>query len=659
MSRPFRLRLLSLDLVFKRELVTVELAPYTYFYGEIGAGKSTIARIIDYCFGGKMDLSPAMQSEFVDATLNAVINEVPLSIGRRRDSATVQVMWGHDGGEHALALPARKADGVKLPGTEVEVLSDLLFHLAGVRPPRVRKSKLQAESTLERLSFRDLFWYCYLDQDAIDSAFFSLDDGLFKKRLKSRDVLRYVVGFHQERVAELESELTELQERRRELEGSATALSEALDAADVASEEEIVQRVADLEDERLAIEDEAAEIRRRQEDGEPVQHGLDTLRDEARRLSDEVEALDRAMVDVTDVADRDERYLNQLLMYGVKANRAAAARAVLSGVAFESCPRCAQDLPERGSADCAVCGQPEPTTGALTMSADILEADLQSRVNELKDALSRHRQQLRVMARRRAEFAEHRARLHGEIERTRRQYDSAFLSALLDVERRRAAVIQRVSDLQRLVALPRKVLDLRRQAAETRGEEAVVRERLDEARKAAERDQTNLRRLERLFLDCLVRSQLPGVQEDWEVKIRPPHFLPEVRDPETGDLAVTSFSNISSGGKKTLFKACFALAFHRLAEEVGAMLPTLLIIDSPMKNISERENRRQFEGFYNLVYELATGELSSTQFVLIDKEYLPPPEGTVSPLQRHMKPLESDTPVEDHEHPPLIPYYRG
>lgn len=77
------------------------------------------------------------------------------------------------------------------------------------------------------------------------------------------------------------------------------------------------------------------------------------------------------------------------------------------------------------------------------------------------------------------------------------------------------------------------------------------------------------------------------------------------------------------------------------------------MIDSPMKNISERENREQFKGFYNLVYDLKTSELKNTQFILIDKEYSPAPrESGLRIRGRHMKP-------GDDENPPLIPYYRG
>jgi hypothetical protein len=33
-----------------------------------------------------------------------------------------------------------------------------------------------SKSQLVRLSIHDMFWYCYLDQDSMDSSFFRLED---------------------------------------------------------------------------------------------------------------------------------------------------------------------------------------------------------------------------------------------------------------------------------------------------------------------------------------------------------------------------------------------------------------------------------------------------------------------------------------------------
>jgi hypothetical protein len=162
-----------------------------------------------------------------------------------------------------------------------------------------------------------------------------------------------------------------------------------------------------------------------------------------------------------------------------------------------------------------------------------------------------------------------------------------------------------------------------------------------------------------LFLDCLVRSEVPGITANDTVEISANSVLPELHSPGVADTTIASFSTLSSGGKKTLFKCCFAVAMHRLAVQVGAPLPEMLMIDSAMKNISERENRDQFKGFYNLIYQLKADELKNTQFILIDKEYTPPQRDLkLRVSNRHMKPNDPAKP-SDRENPPLIPYYYG
>ena len=156
-----------------------------------------------------------------------------------------------------------------------------------------------------------------------------------------------------------------------------------------------------------------------------------------------------------------------------------------------------------------------------------------------------------------------------------------------------------------------------------------------------------------------MRSRLSGFYTDDCVEMKSPHFLPEVKSAGGGDLAVTSFSNLGSGGKKTLFKSCFAVAVHRLASEIGALLPTLLIIDSPMKNTSERQNREQFESFMKMLYELSITELKDTQFIVVDKElFAPPGDYPRSFSSRLMRPNERGKNPKDNPNPPLIPYYQ-
>src|SRR5258708_2151308 len=158
-------------------------------------------------------MTPALQSEFVTTALSLTVDDTNIVLERERDSGQLLATWN----DQQVVIPARTPSGAEpvLQDTQVQILSDLIFHLHGVSSPRVRRSQLKDDSELERLSLRDLLWYCYLDQDSMDSSFFNLDaEAETYRRLKSRNVLRMILGIHQEKVAELEAALEEVRQRR-------------------------------------------------------------------------------------------------------------------------------------------------------------------------------------------------------------------------------------------------------------------------------------------------------------------------------------------------------------------------------------------------------------------------------------------------------------
>ena len=651
MSTKARFQLTKLVVFFSRATEEIVFTDVTYFFGQMGSGKTSIARLIDYCFGGGISLTPALLSEFVSARLYLKINENLVEIERPRDSDTVIVAWkNRDNDDFAVNIPISNGSGPVLVGTNVEVLSDVLYYLADLDPPKVRRSKIKENSDLQRLSFRELFWYCYIDQDNIDSSFFNLDEDANPfKRLKSKDVLRFLLGFHQEQVAELESRLHELQIQKAQYHEAAKSLKEALKEAFVGSVEEIDTTIASLKADIVKNEDLLDELKSGRID---LPHSVEFYRNEARYLGDEIEALNAAVHDTRKTIDQDRRHRNEILTLGVKVQRMAGARAVLGGVNFVSCPRCTQSLPPRSLNHCPVCDQMEPADGQDNLDPDVLKRDAKARVEELTDLIDLQEEQMRLMEHRRDELQALKFKVDANISTYTKDYDSAYLSNALRLEKENSQIDEKISQLQKLRLISLKVVDFETREFGVEAEQIEVRSDLKEARALAESDLSNLDLLKDLFKDCLIRSKFPGVDDSSIVHIAPKDFLPIVENPKIGDIAVTSFSNVSSGGKKTLYKACFAIAIHRLANEIGAFLPSLLIIDSPMKNISERENIDQFQNFHNLIYELATSEFRDTQIILIDKEYFNPAENLV--LNMSIRHMTLDKPV----YPPLIPYYQ-
>lgn len=650
-----KFRLIDIDLAFKRNHERITFDDFSYFYGQMGAGKSSIARLIDFCLGGDLgegEMTPALQMEFVSASLSLQVGESPLLLQRHTGSNQIRAQWSINEEQYEVLIPARIPAGAVLQGTEVEVLSDLIYFLAGRTPPKVRRSKIKEDSDLARLSLRDLLWFCYLDQDSMDSSFFHLEkDGDQWKRLKSRDVLRFLVGFYQEQVAELEVKLERLRTERLRCEAGASAIREVLSSAEIATEIELAVLRRGLEGKIQDAANRIADVRIRV--GSLRSHAMESLQEKARQMTQQLSEMEDASADIREIIAKDKAHKNELLALKMRFRRSQSAREVLGGVDFKDCPRCGNALPSRSPEACSVCGQVHSDAPSGALDERAAEQDLESRVAELTELIARHEAQLRRTERHLREVGDEKLLVDTELNRVSVDYDSAYLSAALETEKERSALQQQLLDLNKLEVLVQKIEELTERATKLTATEQTVRVQLKEARAQAEKDTQNLGRLKTLFLDCLLRAKIPGFIPSDVVEMKPPYFLPEVASAGSGDLAVTSFTNLGSGGKKTLFKCCFAVAVHRLAVEINALLPTLLIIDSPMKNISERENREQFEGFFEMLYDLCSSELKGTQFILIDKELCSPPEGFEPTFKsRHMMP-------DDATHSPLISYYRG
>ena len=132
----------------------------------------------------------------------------------------------------------------------------------------------------------------------------------------------------------------------------------------------------------------------------------------------------------------------------------------------------------------------------------------------------------------------------------------------------------------------------------------------------------NLRTLETIFFECLLDVGFSYIETTDCVKIDKNTFIPSIFSQY--DEFKFDYTNLSSGGKKTIFKICYALAIHIFVTEkrIHSILPKFIIIDTPMKNMSEREDRILYENLYLFFSKLfsAGGRLEKMQLIVVDKE---------------------------------------
>ena len=252
------------------------------------------------------------------------------------------------------------------------------------------------------------------------------------------------------------------------------------------------------------------------------------------------------------------------------------------------------------------------------------------------------------MERQRSAISDTKRRLDSQLQAELARYDSAFVESIRGSEREIATLEERVRSLERLKLMPQAINDLETQAGELQGQIDRLRTDSQEERSRLQEADDHIAAIAAEFKRIMLAVSFPGVSEEDEVVLDPRNWRPKVVH---GDQE-WSFWDTGSGGKKTLFNVCYALALHAVAIERELPVPSVLIVDSPTKNISEDENPDLVHSLYAEMYRIAAQERDARlQFLLIDSDLIPPPDDLDGCSVRRMAGEDSA--------PSLIPYYTG
>ena len=645
------IRLLTLTLQCKLSKEVIVFSPQiSFFHGQISAGKSSIVRLIDFCLGGSLETTPAIASELVSVGLAASINEYDVLFEREaKRSNQIQVTWKDNNNVNASVLAPILPTEQAIWGNNIYNFSDLIFYFLGLNPLKVRKSKTDRQSSLVRLSFRDIMWYCYLDQDHLDSSFYRMDNPFCK--LKSRDVMRFVMGYYNDKLNELETRVAEIQQQISGKSEAIIQIKEFLKKLNYNSETEVTKEIDSVRGELNLARSEQARVR---EQYRIQTHFADRLRERLRHLNKQLDNDKQVLVDLRERIEEESSLKAELVSAKFKLAQTESASSILHGIFFEFCPACRTPTNDPDSSNnlCYLCGKhPDPVDNQSINQSEIVRRDLISRINELEESISRHtksaEQQKEIVRDREQEKNYLDAQLTEELN----HYDSAFLARFREIERLIATCEERLRGLEKITGITKTIDETERAIAQLRVEEKQLEQQIQEEQSNLNNADQNIACLEKNFLEALLAVGIPGVEDNYEVDINRKTWIPYILP--AGDEALKwSFQNAGSGGKKSLFNVCYALALHKTASENNLPIPNFLIIDTPMKNIGEDVNLNIFTSFYNYLYNLAENSLATTQFIIIDKEFFPPNSSEVNIINRFMTPNNKNS-------PPLIRYYRG
>ncbi|MBZ9688442.1 AAA family ATPase [Clostridium estertheticum] len=628
----------------------------TYIYGKMGAGKTTITMLISFCLGEELINTPALQQEFLGATLNFKIAENTVSLTRNKeDKNQVFIEWSSVVEEEKknsyVMVPIIGTKGETIiPGENIENLSDMLFYLMGCTPPKVRRNKISQESELIRLSFKNIMLFWYLDQDNIDSSFFHLEEKGGYYKYSSRDVMRMILGFYYEHIASLENDLSNIQSNKKGFEVSITQLTNFLIENNIDEVEAIENKIINLEIDKNKIlskrEDALKGISRNN------QHIVDELRTQIRLSISNISELENAIYEITKQVESRTQLREEYFYASIKLKNLDEAKEILKDANFVSCPQCGSDIKniELNIEICSLCKQPLGYNDSEDYN--IIENDLRDRRNEIDLSIEKMSNQRDILVKELNVFNPRKAELDKRLSLEEIEYDSLYLSNIKKFDIQIYEVCSDIKYLEKIKVLPMKILGLYSKVQKLKTDETNKKEEIRIAKDEANKQENKLEELKKVFINILNKVKFPGIKLTDYVTMDTKSFYPKILTKDN-DINEMDFINLSSGGKKTIFKCCFAFAIQKLIKSQDIPFPNILVIDTPMKNISERENKEVFESFYKFVYEIMSDELKDMQLIIIDKELYPPDTDVkIDILSKHMTP-------DDPEHPGLIDYYSG
>lgn len=635
---------------------SVEMIPFaervSFFHGEMSVGKSSIPALVDFCLGGKFPGTPAIKQELVSVALQAMMGGNTVLIERvAGDTTSAQVTWETDAGEtYSVSAPIKAVAPEPIFGENVFNFSDLALHLLGSRAIKVRKRSYDLDSQMVRLSIRDILKFVYLDQDDLDSDFFLLDVPIRKE--KSKDVLHFFVGYMSERLNELQGQLQLVRQDQRTRRESVNQVRTFLKPFGFESEVRITEEIDGLNAEARSIMQDLEQLKAGYR---PETHLGDEDRRLVRELAAQVARLDDAIMENEKRIAEQEALAAELMQLKMKAARVDVSHRVLDGVEFECCPRCGSGLApkaQRPADSCYVCHTPtadQPRGEAMT--ADVVRQDLDARIADLKDSVLRHRRAMGQLRTKLSEVTRARREVEERVAAALSTYETDFLARSRRGEQRLAVIRERCVLLEQVKAMPAEIERLNLSADALSAEIDGIQRRIEEEQVKLVGAEANLTKLQNNYAAILRDIQFPGFIENDQVILDRKSLIPKVWPRGRVD-AEFDFFTVGSGGKKILMKIAFALALHKTAAEAHLPVPPVLIIDSPMKNITPDVNPEIFKNFYSHLYALLGGVLAEWQVVLIDQTLAEPPPNIAPSMNRLM--LRNDP-----EHPPLISYYKG
>lgn len=228
-------------------------------YGDSATGKSSVLECINYLFGSsKFIYDREIESSVLHIMMELEINGSPYVIKRDIFNANAEIeVYFSALDSLSEVFPSKYSPNFQQIGRD-GYFSDFMLAALNVPNLKMKQAPTKDESPMVRLSFRDLFKFCYLKQDDVGTKGLLGDGGY--AAVKNKETFKYIFNLLDTNISDLQEEVSAITRREKELDTKYKAVSEFLRMAEFKTETDLDDAKASLEDKRQAAHGELTRI---------------------------------------------------------------------------------------------------------------------------------------------------------------------------------------------------------------------------------------------------------------------------------------------------------------------------------------------------------------------------------------------------------------
>ena len=257
-------------------------------YGDSDTGKSSILNLIDYLLGSKEvymydEIERHGKYAMLEVSLNDRVYTIKRDIFNFKENIEV---YASEMESIDKVFPLEYSPNYDKEGPS-GYFSDFLLSSLNIPIIKVKQSPTKIDSKMVRLSFRDIFKYCYFDQDDVGNR-----DILDRKNhalvVKNKETFKFIHNVLDTQITEVENEIGERNREKKELITKYQTISTFFSETRLLTEESLFEEKEQLEKKISLLE---SEINILNEEMRSDNEELEELRDIVLELEDDLNKL--------------------------------------------------------------------------------------------------------------------------------------------------------------------------------------------------------------------------------------------------------------------------------------------------------------------------------------------------------------------------------